>query len=282
MEVVATRDEFRKATSSARSAGKRLGLVPTMGALHDGHLSLFGAAASTCDVVAASIFVNPLQFASEEDLARYPSSFERDVSTAEQAGVELLFAPSVTEMYPGGPPLTMVVPGPLASRLEGASRPGHFAGVATVVTKLLSLAGPCVAFFGEKDFQQLVVVRRLVEDLDLPAEIVGCPTVREHDGLACSSRNRRLRPEERRAAAVLFRALGAGRAAIESGAPGPVEVEAAMIAAVAAEPRANLDYAVVVDPVTFAAPASLAGELRLLVAAVVGRVRLIDNLAVSA
>ena len=177
-------------------------------------MSLLRAAASSCDVVAASIFVNPLQFSSASDLARYPADLERDLAMAQAARVGLLFAPSVSEMYPGGEPETRVEPGALADRLEGASRPGHFAGVATVVTKLLSLCGGCRAFFGEKDFQQLAVVRQLVADLDLDAEIVSCPTVREPDGLACSSRNRRLGADDRRAAAVLFKALGAGRAAL--------------------------------------------------------------------
>ena len=165
-----------------------------MGAFHPGHMSLVAAAASQCDVVAVSIFVNPLQFSSAADLARYPANLERDVAMAQAAGVGIVFAPSVSEMYPRGEPETRVQPGPLADRLEGACRPGHFAGVATVVTKLLSLSGRCRAFFGEKDFQQLVVVRRLVADLDLDAEVVACPTVREPDGLACSSRNRRLGP----------------------------------------------------------------------------------------
>lgn len=279
MEVVTSREEFRKATSSARSPGWRLGLVPTMGALHEGHRSLFRAAVSTCEFVAATIFVNPLQFAAAEDLTQYPSDLERDLAMAEDAGVDLIFAPSASEMYPGGEPATVVEPGPLAAILEGQSRPGHFAGVATVVTKLISLAGPCRAFFGEKDFQQLAIVRQVALDLDLPAEIVGCPTVRDSDGLACSSRNRRLGPEDRRVATVLFRALTVGQAAIDAGAPGTVEVETVMAAAVAAEPRAYLDYAVVVDPVTFESPPSLAGQLRLLIAAEVGPVRLIDNLA---
>jgi len=249
-----------------------------MGALHEGHLSLFRAAGSSCDVVAATIFANPLQFASEEDLAQYPSSLEADLSAARAEGVEIVFAPSASEMYPKGAARTKVVPGPLADRLEGASRPGHFAGVATVVTKLLSLAGGCCAFFGEKDFQQLTIVRQLVEDLDLDAEIVTCPTVREVDGLACSSRNRRLGLEDRCAATVLFKALSAGRAVLESGAYAPVDVETVMASVVAAEPRARLDYAVVVDPFTFETPTSLVSELRLLVAADVGPVRLIDNL----
>jgi pantoate--beta-alanine ligase len=252
-----------------------------MGAFHQGHLSLLRAAACECDVAAASIFVNPLQFHAPADLARYPSNLERDLALAQAAGVALVFAPSLSEMYPRGEPETRVLPGSLADRLEGASRPGHFSGVATVVTKLLSLCGPCRAFFGEKDFQQLAVVRRLVADLDLDAEIVGCPTVREPDGLACSSRNLRLGPDDRRAAAVLFKALGVGRAVLTAGARHSTEVESAMAAVVAAEPRARLDYAVVVDPITFESPALLTGELRLLIAADLGRVRLIDNLGVE-
>ena len=282
MEVVNTREAFRSSATTARGKGLRLGLVPTMGAFHPGHMSLVRAAASQCDVVAVSIFVNPLQFSSATDLARYPANLERDLAIAQGAGVGLVFAPSVEEMYPQGEPETKVQPGRLADGFEGASRPGHFAGVATVVTKLLSLAGPCRAFFGEKDFQQLVVVRRLVADLDIDAEVVACPTVREPDGLACSSRNRRLGPEDRRAATVLFRALTAGREALVKGARLAADLEAAMAGVVAAERRARLDYAVVVDPVTLAAPASLAGELRLLIAADVGPARLIDNLGVIA
>jgi pantoate--beta-alanine ligase len=282
VEVVNTREAFRSSATTARGKGLRLGLVPTMGAFHPGHMSLVRAAASQCDVVAVSIFVNPLQFSSATDLARYPANLERDLAMAQGAGVGLVFAPSVEEMYPQGEPETKVQPGRLADGFEGASRPGHFAGVATVVTKLLSLAGPCRAFFGEKDFQQLVVVRRLVADLDIDAEVVACPTVREPDGLACSSRNRRLGPEDRRAATVLFRALTAGREALVKGARLAADLEAAMAGVVAAERRARLDYAVVVDPVTLAAPASLAGELRLLIAADVGPARLIDNLGVIA
>ena len=281
MELITDRQEFRRATCAQRASGARLGLVATMGAFHEGHLSLLRAAASSCDVVAVSVFVNPLQFSFATDLAGYPADLERDVALAEAAGVGLMFAPSAKEMYPWGEPETRVDPGPLADRLEGASRPGHFAGVATVVTKLLSLSGRCRAFFGEKDFQQLAVVRRLVADLDLDAEIVGCPTVRDPDGLACSSRNLRLSPEDRMAATVLFKALEAGRAALFSGARQCREVQAAMADVVAAEPRARLDYAVVVDPVTLEPPASLVGELRLLIAAELGPVRLIDNLGVE-
>ena len=280
MEVVVTRDEFRKATSEARSGGSRLGLVPTMGSLHEGHLSLLRAAASDCDLVAMSIFVNPIQFSSAEDLARYPSNLAQDLELARDGGVGLVFVPPVVEMYPRGEPETTVDPGPLANRLEGASRPGHFAGVATVVTKLLAICGQCRAYFGEKDFQQLAVVRNLVRDLDLDAEVVGCPTIRESDGLACSSRNRRLGPADRESATVLFRALQAGRECLKDAAWDIEQVQRAMASVVAEEPLAKLDYAMVVDPVSFEPPISRAGELRLLIAADLGGVRLIDNLGV--
>jgi pantoate--beta-alanine ligase len=252
-----------------------------MGALHKGHVSLLTSAASCCDIVVMSVFVNPLQFSSAQDLARYPRDLAKDVEMAQGAGVSVVFAPSVGDMYPHGEASAKVEPGPLADRLEGASRPGHFSGVATVVAKLLSLCGPCRAYFGEKDYQQLAVVRRLVDDLDIDAEIIGCPTVREPDGLACSSRNRRLDEADRRAAGVLYRALCAGRACLQAGARHEGEVEEAMAEVLAAEPRAKLDYAVVVDPSTLESPALLSGDLRLLIAAEVGPVRLIDNLGVE-
>ncbi|MGA3354412.1 MAG: pantoate--beta-alanine ligase [Acidimicrobiales bacterium] len=282
MEFVTTREGLRKATSAAHDAGARLGLVPTMGSLHEGHMSLLQAASADCEVVALSVFVNPIQFSSAEDLARYPSDLERDLELARTSGAGIVFAPSVAEMYPDGEPETRVEPGRLAERLEGAARPGHFAGVATVVTKLLSLCGHCRAYFGEKDFQQLVVVRQLVGDLDLDAEIVGCATVREADGLACSSRNRRLESADREAAGVLFKALMAGRVCVTGGEQDAARVEETMAAVVGAEPRANLDYAKVVDPITLDSPGVLAGELRLLISATLGPVRLIDNMAVRA
>lgn len=281
MELVSTREGFAKAASAARAAGGRLGLVPTMGSLHAGHLSLLQQAVSQCEAVALTIFVNPIQFTSSEDLARYPSDLERDLELARGAGVAVVFAPSVAEMYPHGEPETRVEPGPIADRLEGASRPGHFSGVATVVTKLLSLSGPCRAYFGEKDFQQLVIVRRVVGDLDIDAEVVGCPTVREADGLACSSRNRRLASEDRQAATVLFRALTQGRAVAVGGTRDAAQVEEAMAAVVRTEPRAKLDYAKVVDPYTLESPPDLGGGPRLLISAEVGAVRLIDNMGVE-
>ncbi|HEX8770951.1 MAG TPA: pantoate--beta-alanine ligase, partial [Acidimicrobiales bacterium] len=194
---------FRKELDAARAAGRSVGFVPTMGALHDGHLSLIRRAAAECDVTAVSIFVNPLQFTSPDDLANYPRDVDGDVRAARGAGAEIVFAPTVDDIYAGGRPATVVHVGGLSDVLEGASRPGHFDGVATVVGKLFNLAGPCRAYFGEKDWQQLGVVRRLAADLSFPVEVVGCPTVREADGLACSSRNVRLSPEERAAALVL-------------------------------------------------------------------------------
>ncbi|HET9441841.1 MAG TPA: pantoate--beta-alanine ligase, partial [Acidimicrobiales bacterium] len=201
---------FRKALDAERAAGRRVGLVPTMGWLHDGHLSLVRRAAAECDVVAATIFVNPLQFGESHDLAAYPRDLDRDSGLAAGAGVGHLFAPSVAEMYPG-PVRTRVVVADVGDGLEGAHRPGHFEGVATVVAKLFAVAGPCRAYFGEKDWQQLQVVRTLVRDLSFPVEIVGCPTVREPDGLAMSSRNVYLSAEERAAATVLHRALRAAQ-----------------------------------------------------------------------
>ncbi|MBW3645605.1 MAG: pantoate--beta-alanine ligase, partial [Actinobacteria bacterium] len=263
MERVA---ECRSALEAERAAGRTVGLVPTMGALHDGHRSLVARAVAADDVVCVSVFVNPLQFAPAEDLATYPRDLAADVRVAERSGASLVFAPPVEEMYPAGATTRVRVEG-LGDVLEGASRPGHFEGVATVVTKLLSIAGPCRAYFGEKDFQQLVVVRRLVADLSLPVEVVACPTVRALDGIAVSSRNRHLSGDEREAAAVLLRALQSGAASILAGERDPGEVRALMGDIVEAEPLVELDYAEVVDAATLAVPEKLDGELRLLVAA---------------
>ena len=233
-------------------------------------------------MVAVSIFVNPTQFGDSADLAHYPRTFESDLSVVASAGGHLVFAPSVAEMYPGPPgaPLTTVSVPALAARWEGASRPGHFDGVATVVVKLLSVAGRCRAYFGEKDFQQLALVRKVVRDLALPTEVVGCPTVRHRDGLALSSRNARLSADQRRAALVLSAALRAGAALVEGGETSVAAVEARMEQVVAAEPLVALDYAAVVDAGDLepARSCSPSRPLRLLIAATVGGVRLIDNL----
>ncbi|MHB8467532.1 MAG: pantoate--beta-alanine ligase, partial [Acidimicrobiales bacterium] len=199
MQVIDTVAGWRKALDAERLAGRAVGLVPTMGALHAGHASLIARAASECDVVGVTVFVNPLQFGAHEDLASYPRSLDADVALAGEHGASYVFAPDVTEMYPR-PMLTTVSVPALAGRWEGESRPGHFDGVATVVAKLFAQAGACRAYFGEKDYQQLAVIRRLAADLDLPVDVVGCPTVREPDGLALSSRNVYLDATERAAA----------------------------------------------------------------------------------
>jgi pantoate--beta-alanine ligase len=270
---------------AARRADRSVGMVLTMGALHRGHASLIVRAAAECDVVAVSVFVNPTQFAEPGDLTNYPRTLQADLELAGRAGADLVFAPSVIEMYPDWPTpsATTVTVRPLSYRWEGLSRPGHFDGVATVVGKLLSIAGRSRTYFGEKDFQQLAIVRRVVRDLSLPVEVVGCPTVREVDGLALSSRHVRLSPEERAAAVCLSRSLAAGAEAFRSG-DARAAVESAMMAVVAAEPLVDLDYAALVyahdlepaDPTTID-PEAGARPLRLLVAAQVGPVRLIDN-----
>ncbi len=282
LTLIDRRDAFVKALEAERAAGRRIGLVLTMGALHDGHTSLLARAVSECDVVAATSFVNPLQFGPSEDLATYPRDPDGDRAAVEGAGAAYLFAPSQEEMFPELPVTEVNVPR-LADVLEGAIRPGHFRGVATIVTKLLSLAGACRAYFGEKDYQQLAVIRRVTRDLSLPAEIVGCPTVRAADGLALSSRNAYLTPAERAVAPTLYRALQAGRAAATrpgpTGAPTGDQVRAAMAATVAAQPAFELQYAEVVDPVEFTALTTVDRDARLLIAARLGRTRLIDNLA---
>jgi pantoate--beta-alanine ligase len=282
VEVVDSVAGCRALLDQARGAGRVVGLVPTMGALHDGHTSLVARARAECDLVAVSIFVNPLQFGDPEDIARYPRTIERDLEVCAAAGVDVVFVPGVPEMYPSwpDPPSTTVSVRGVSEGWEGASRPGHFDGVATVVTKLFTIAGPCRAYFGLKDFQQLAVVRRLARELSLPVEVVGCAIVREADGLALSSRNVRLSGSERAAATALSRALAAGRSALAGGERSAAAVARAMRAVVDAEPLVALDYAAVVDADTLlaveAVPADV-GSLRLLVAAQVGPVRLIDN-----
>lgn len=282
MRVHTTKAGFRGQLDDERARGRTVGLVPTMGALHEGHLSLVRAAAAECDVVAMTIFVNPLQFAATEDLSVYPRPLERDLELAEAAGTDVVLTPSVDEMYPR-PVLTTIHVDGLTDTMEGASRPTHFDGVATVVTKLFNMTGPCRAYFGEKDFQQLAVVRRMAADLDQPVTVVGCPIVREADGLAMSSRNVFLSPEQRRAATVVNRSLRAGAELLGAGERDRTVVEARMAAVIAEEPLAELDYAVVVDPDSLVAPERLEGgsEVRLLAVARFGATRLLDNLGVG-
>ncbi len=282
MEVVDSIEVLAKQLAVARATGAVIGLVPTMGALHRGHLALVAAARGECDTVVVSAFVNPAQFGPGEDLRAYPRDPEGDRARAEAAGADILFVPESAEMYPSAP-LTAVAVADLGDRLEGASRPGHFVGVATVVVKLLNLVGPSRAYFGEKDYQQLLVVRRAVEDLSIPTRIVACPTVREPDGLALSSRNAHLAPAERAAASVVYRALNQGRAAVLSGERKAASVREAMAGTLRPESLIIiLDYAEVATADGLSPAADpLSGELRLLIAVRVGAVRLIDNLGVT-
>jgi pantoate--beta-alanine ligase len=280
IRTVETIAELRAELDHARAGGRSVGFVPTMGYLHEGHVSLMASARADTDVVVASIFVNPLQFGPAEDLDAYPRDLERDAQLADEAGVDLLFVPPVQEMYPQ-PVLTTVAVAEVSAPLEGVTRPTHFAGVATVVAKLFAIVGACRAYFGEKDFQQLAVIRRMASDLSFPVEVVGCPTVREHDGVAMSSRNAYLTADERAAAPVVHRALLAGQASILAGERDAAAVRDLMEAIIAAEPLAELDYAEVVDAASFAAPDPLVGRLRLLAAARFGRARLIDNVGVT-
>jgi pantoate--beta-alanine ligase len=277
MKIVDTVREFSETLDAERRSGHTVGLVPTMGALHEGHASLIERAAAERDVVAVTIFVNPLQFGANEDLDAYPRTLDADVALVERAGGSIVFTPTVREMYGEGIVTTVSVASEMTGVLEGASRPGHFDGVATVVAKLFAMAGRCAAYFGEKDFQQLAIVRRMAADLSFPVEIVPCATVRAGDGLALSSRNAYLSDEERRVAPVLHRALEAGVEAVRGGRdPEPV-----MAGILATEPLVEPDYAVVVDAATLQRPAELVGDLRLLVAARLPSARLIDNQGVT-
>ena len=278
MEVVRSIEEARGVLRRFRVEGRTIGLVPTMGALHEGHLSLVAASRARCDVTVVSIFVNPTQFGEGEDFEAYPRDLEADASLLADAGVDVVFAPSADVMYPPGA-ATRVDPGPLGTVWCGAARPGHFVGVATVVTKLLHIIGPDVAFFGEKDFQQLRVVERVVADLDLPTHVAGCPIVREPDGLALSSRNRYLTPEMRAHALVLSRALAAAQARVAAGETDASLVQEQLAATLAAEPGVELEYAAVVDALTLSCVPAVTRECRALVAARVGNARLIDNVA---
>lgn len=281
MRVIETVDAMRAARRAW--ASERVGLVPTMGFLHAGHISLVERVRAENGVVVVSIFVNPTQFGPNEDLSRYPRDLPRDLAMLESAGVDVVFTPAVDQIYPPGFATYVEPSGMLTERLEAATRPGHFRGVATVVTKLLQITTPHHVYFGQKDAQQVAVVRRMVADLNLPVIVRVLPTVREPDGLAMSSRNKYLGPEDRAAAIVLNRALQAGAAVFE-GQPGTsvADVIAAMARVVAAEPRAQLDYADVCDPETFAPLTELRAPALLAIAAKVGPARLIDNFLLRA
>jgi pantoate--beta-alanine ligase len=280
MKICQTIEEMRAACRAALGGGKRLGFVPTMGALHPGHLSLVRAATSSCDVVAASIFVNPTQFGPNEDLAKYPRNFERDRDLLEKEGVDLLFAPSVEEMYPAGAVTWVTVQG-LSDKLDGRSRPGHFSGVTTVVAKLFHIVEPDAAFFGQKDAAQVAIVRRMVRDLNLPVEIVACPIIREADGLAMSSRNAYLDPQQRRQALVLHRALMQVKKSWEAKERDPARLAAVGRNEVATEKTVRLDYFEIVNPDTLDSLPQVSGRALVAVAAFVGATRLIDNIVLG-
>ena len=282
MRTFTTPDEMRAWSRGRRLEGRSIGCVPTMGALHDGHLALIDDASGRCDDVVVSIFVNPLQFGEALDFDAYPRPIDDDLAACASAGVAAVYAPTAAAMYPEGSQ-TRVVPGPLADVMEGPGRPGHFEGVLTVVVKLLGAVAPDLAVFGQKDYQQLAIVRRAVADLDLGVEIVGHPIVRERDGLARSSRNVRLDPRQRAAAACIPRSLEAACEVARAEGATTTEVVAAAAAVVAREPEASLEYVEVFDAVTLAPVDDLAsldrspGRARIATAVRVGEVRLIDN-----
>ncbi len=289
MKICVTIADARAACRAARErlersdspkASRSLGLVPTMGALHDGHLSLVRAAKARSGVVAASIFVNPTQFGPSEDLAKYPRSFESDCAALEKEAVDIVFAPTVEEMYPKGETTWVTVEG-LSERLDGRSRPGHFRGVTTVVSKLFHIIEPDAAFFGQKDAAQLAVIRRMARDLNFAVEIVGCPIVREADGLAMSSRNVYLNPEERVRALVLHRSLERAEKEFRGGARGAAQLSKTARDVIDSEPQVRLDYVEIVDPETLEPVDPIAQPALVAVAAYVGPTRLIDNVVLT-
>jgi pantoate--beta-alanine ligase len=279
MEIITSLFDMQSLCDSLRKQGKAIGLVPTMGFLHEGHLSLIRYARQTCDIVVVSIFVNPTQFGPNEDFSCYPRDVEGDRKKCESSGVDTLFMPEARKMYPEKPTVFVSVEG-VSEILEGAIRPGHFRGVATVVAKLFHLVKPHKAFFGQKDFQQCAVIKRMVKGLNMDVEVVVLPTVRETDGLAMSSRNSYLNADERRAGAVLCRALFAARDLYIAGAKEPEKLKQKMRAVLLAEQGVGIDYVEVADPETLAPLDMARDNMILLVAARIGKTRLIDNLLV--
>lgn len=280
MEIIRTISWMKEASRQARAENQIIGLVPTMGALHEGHLSLIRRAKQECSKVVVSIFVNPKQFGPNEDFAKYPRSLETDAEKLAAEGVDAVFAPEAAEIYPGGFRTYLNVDG-ISDRLEGHTRPGHFRGVATVVLKLLQIVQPHSAYFGRKDAQQLRIVQQMVGDLNLDVNIVVCPIVREHDGLALSSRNAYLNPEERAAATILHRALAAARQAIQSGTRDALQIQTILREIIQREPLATLDYAEIVDAENFESVVRIGRSCYVLLAVFFGKTRLIDNMLVT-
>jgi pantoate--beta-alanine ligase len=280
LKRITTIAAMKAACRQITGSGKSLGFVPTMGALHEGHLSLVRASKSRCNATAVSIFVNPLQFGPTEDLAKYPRPLERDAAMLEELGVDLLFLPTVDEMYPPGA-TTHVLVGELSEKLDGASRPGHFRGVATVVNKLFGIVRPDYAFFGQKDAAQVAVLRKMVCDLDMDVELVVCSIVREPDGLAMSSRNVYLTAEQRQQALVLHRALMRVQFAVDQGEHDAERLRAIGQGVIAEEPAARLDYFAIVDPQTLDPVSRVTRGALIAVAAYLGSTRLIDNIVLA-
>jgi pantoate--beta-alanine ligase len=280
MEVAKTIAAVRKTIIMTRKQGKRIGLVPTMGALHKGHVSLIEAAREDCDFVVVSIFVNPTQFAPGEDLEKYPRPIERDLEICQEHGVDLVFAPAVQEMYPTQN-LTWVTVERLTEPLCGRYRPGHFRGVATVCAKLFNIIQPHVAFFGQKDAQQAIVIKRMVADLNMPLEIVVCPTVRQEDGLALSSRNDYLSEQERNDATCIYRSLQKAKELIEAGVKDTTQILAAMRAIIEQVPSMRIEYVSIVDSQSLQNVEQITGDVLVAVAAGIGQARLIDNILVD-
>jgi len=280
MQIIHETTAMQQYAEAQRRAGRSIGLVPTMGALHEGHLSLIRRSRADNDVAVMTLFVNPMQFDRKDDLARYPRDLDRDADLAKAAGAEVIFHPSAEEMYPKGYATYVTVEG-LTDRWEGATRPGHFRGVATVCTKLFAVCRPHRAYFGQKDYQQSLVIRRLVADLNLGLEIVVLPTVREADGLALSSRNALLGPEERRQALVLSQALAGAQAAVKAGARDAERLRGEIEARIRSVPLAAVDYVAVCDPHTLEPLTRISGRAVALVAVRFGAVRLIDNVSLD-
>ena len=279
MKIITGISDMQSFADSLRSQGRTIGFVPTMGFLHDGHVSLMGRARQSCDIVVVSIFVNPTQFGPREDFSRYPRDEEGDRKKCEAAGIDVLFMPAVAEMYPEKPSVFVVVEG-ISDVLEGAIRPGHFRGVATVVAKLFSIVKPHKAFFGQKDYQQCAVIKGMVKGLNLDVEIVVMPIVREKDGLAMSSRNSYLNVDERRKAAVIYRALFAAKELAVAGVREPEKLRSKMQAILAEEKGISIDYIEIADPESLAPVDAVTENMVLLVAVRIGSTRLIDNLLI--
>lgn len=281
MKTVTTIAELNSALDSHRTSGESIGFVPTMGYLHDGHISLVEAAIRDNDIVVMSIFVNPTQFAPGEDYKSYPRDPDHDSVQAGYAGVDVLFMPEAEEIYPDGFSTYVNVDGPETSGLDSASRPGHFRGVATVVAKLFNIVRPNKAYFGQKDAQQLMVIRRMTEDLNFPVEIIGCPIVREADGIAMSSRNKYLSAEERDASVVLYQSLVEAARLIDAGERSSDKIATAVRNMIAEQPRADVEYVEIRTANNSVAPAVLSGEILIAVAVWFGKARLIDNIVIN-